>query len=97
MWNALNDKDRIAIKEIYEYFIPKFPEINSEVVKDRIFNGYCWGEGSSHITSIEGWNVVFYGSGLEKDLLTCFNNWEDYFKHNGDFHNKLDICKKGGT
>ncbi len=95
MWNALKEKDRNTIKEICEYFIPKFPEIKEEIIKERIFNGYCWGEGClSHIVTIEDWNIVFFGSGLPKDLLTCFNDWEDYIKHDCDFHNKLDICKR---
>lgn len=94
MWNSLTEKDKNSIEEICKYFIPKFPDVEKKVIKERIFNGYCWGEGSSHITSIEGWSAVFFGSGLQKDLLTCFDDWEDYIKHGCDFHNKLEICKK---
>ena len=89
MWNSLTESDRNTIKEISNYFIPKFPEIEPEVIRNRIFNGYCWGEGGSHIVSIEDWNSILYSSGLQKDILTCFDDWEDYFKHDGDFHRKI--------
>lgn len=94
MWNALTEGDKHAIQELYDYFIPKFPAIKSEVIKDRIFNGYCWGEGClCHITTIEDWNNVFFGSGLQKGLLTCFDGWDDYFNYNGDFHKKIKFSK----
>lgn len=95
MWNVLTEEDRGIIQKLCEYFIPKFSEIEPEVVRNRIYDGYCWGEGClCHIKTIEDWNNVFFGSGIQKDLLTCFDDWEDYLTYDGDFHMKLKIHKK---
>lgn len=52
MWN-FTDKDEKNIEDIYQYFLPKFPEIDKEVLHNRIFCGYCWGEGRLPIINID--------------------------------------------
>ena len=94
MWNLLTEADINSIKELQDCFVLKFPEIESDMVRARIYNGFCWGEGClCHIVSAKDWNNVFFGSGFQKALLTCFDSWDDYIKHDGDFHKKLNIAK----
>lgn len=96
MWNSLTEKDRNTIKELQDCFVPKFPEIEPEIIKNRVYDGYCWGEGClCRIMTTEDWNIIFFGSELQKVLLTCFDDWNDYIKHDGDFHKKLNFAKKG--
>ena len=95
MWDSLTEGDRNTIKELQDCFISMFHEVEPEVVKNRIYDGYCWGEGClCHIMTIEDWNVVFFGSGIQKGLLSCFDDWDDYIKHDGDFHKKMNAVKK---
>lgn len=86
MWN-FTEKNKLEIKEIYEYFLPKFPEIDKKVLYDRIFRGYCWGEGGCPACTIEAWNKVFYKG---KCLFTVFEDWDDYFQYDGDWHKKVE-------
>lgn len=63
MWN-FTDKDEKNIEDIYQYFLPKFPEIDKEVLHNRIFCGYCWGEGRLPIINIDDWNNYFIMANL---------------------------------
>ena len=95
MWNSLTEEDRSRIKELQDYFVSIFPEVEPKVVRDRIHDGYCWGEGCfCQIVTVEDWNTIFNSSGLQKALLTCFNNWDEYIKYDGDFHKKLNAVKE---
>lgn len=87
MFYTLTPIQKKEIEDIYQHFLPKFPDISKETLHDRIFCGYCWGEGRLPIISIDDWNNVFYNGKL-KGLLTCFDNWNDYMKYDGDFHKK---------
>ena len=89
MFYSLTKEQKQVINDIYQYFLSKFPEIDKEVLYDRIFSGFCWGEGQLPIISIEDWNSVFY-NGKWKGLLTVFDDWNDYLKYKGDWHKKVD-------
>ena len=58
MWDY-TEKDDINIEGIYMWFLPKFPNIDKELLYKRIFTGYCWGEGGFRLTTIESWEEVF--------------------------------------
>lgn len=90
MWQALTADDIQRIQEILDYFKQKYPDIPSDKLYDRIYNGYCWGEGGLRIISIEDWEQVFSSGRLGKLLFTCFDSWEEYDKYQGDWHKKID-------
>lgn len=88
MW-TFTEIDQKNINSIYQYFLPKFSKIDKDILYNRIFCGYCWGEGSFPIISLNDWNDVFY-NGKFKKFLTVFDDWEDYLRYKGDWHLK---CK----
>lgn len=87
MWGIFSKRDKQTIEAIYNRFQFKFPDIDNDILYNRIFCGYCWGEGRLPIISIGDWNDVFYNGKL-KGLLTCFDNWDDYLRYGGDYHKK---------
>lgn len=89
MWNSLSEDDKKTIKSIYNHFLPEFPNVDKEILYDRIFCGYCWGEGGSRIMSIEDWTDVFNYTKKGDLFFTCFKDWDEYFKYDGDWHKKL--------
>lgn len=88
MWEC-TEKDEINIEGIYMWFLPKFPNIDKDLLHRRIVKGYCWGEGGLRLISIEDWEKVF---GLVETSYseTVFENWEDWIKYNGDYHKKRE-------
>lgn len=93
MFYSLTKEQKQKIEVIYQHFLPEFPNIKKEVLYDRIFCGYCWGEGGLPIIDIDDWNSVFYG-GKYRGLLTCFDDWDDYMEYGGDCHKKQQIWRK---
>ena len=78
MWDfTREDKDRIA--KLYSFFLEDTPEEYRPYLYDRIFSGYCWGEGGLRITTIEDWEDVFANKGMWF-LFSEFKSWEEYVK-----------------
>lgn len=89
MLYLLNKKDKQTISIIVNYFCNVYPKIPYIKMYNRIFCGYCWGEGGSRIISIKEWEQVFNYTKLGKMLFTVFKNWEEYNQYNGDYHLKI--------
>ena len=88
MWKSLTKKDKECINELVDYFKGRFPRVSEDVLYNRIYSGYCWGEGGSRILTKEDWDEVFGYTKIGQLLFTCFKSWEDYNKYNGDWHIK---------
>jgi hypothetical protein len=88
MWEY-TEKDDINIEGIYMWFLPKFPNIDKELLHKRIVTGYCWGEGGFRLTTIESWEEVF-GLVEAPYAQTVFENWEDWIKYDGNYHKKRE-------
>lgn len=86
MFYAPTKKDKDQIESIYQYYLKQFPNIQKETLHDRIFCGYCWGEGGLRIVNIEDWERVFKCDKMA-GLFSVFKNWDEYFKYQGDYHN----------
>lgn len=88
MWD-FTEKDKAQINTIYNHFLPLILEVSKEQLYNRIYGGYCYGEGGFRIMTIEDWKKVF---GLVETSYseTVFENWEDWIKYNGDYHKKRE-------
>lgn len=87
MWD-FTEKDRTQIESIYEHFIPLITNVTKEQLYDRIYGGYCYGEGGFRILTIEDWEKVFnYKNNTNAE--TVFTSWDDYFQYEGDYHKKI--------
>lgn len=73
------------VKDIYNHFKGKFPNINDDILQRRIENGYREGEGGviKRLCRIDEWEDILYNN---SHFYTVFNSWEDYFKYGGDPH-----------
>lgn len=72
------------LNEIYttfQHFKGRFPDVKDRDLYDRIYAGYCWGEGGLWIINIECWEKVFTGN----SSFSVFKDWEEYFKYKGEF------------
>ena len=88
MWE-FTKKDKEAINALYQHFLPVFPNVDPKCLYDRIFVGYCWGEGGLRILEIENWERVF---GINKSGgigFSVFDSWDDYIEYNGDVFKKI--------
>lgn len=94
MFYSLTRLDHLTILTIVHYFSNVYPNIPYIDVYNRVFNGYCWGEGGSRILSIEEWNEVFNYTKRGRMFYTLFKDWEEYYQYHGDFHLKDTRFKK---
>lgn len=94
MFYSLSKLDKQTINIITIYYSNVYPDIPYTILYERIYCGYCWGEGGSRIISIEDWYEVFNYTKYGRMLFTLFENWEDYNFHKGDFHLKDKRFKK---
>ena len=87
MWE-LSEEAKAEIHMLYQYFLPLIEGVSKEELYDRIYGGYCYGEGVIPLTTVKVWEGVF---GIRNDIPinTVFSNWEDYRKYKGDWHRKL--------
>lgn len=92
MWE-LTEEAKKEIEALYLHFFPLITEASNEELYDRIYCGYCYGEGGWPLWTVEEWNRVF---GLKKDKQpdTVFDNWDDYRKYKGDWHIKIKYIKR---
>lgn len=88
MFYSLTQKDKDQIEAIYQHYLKSFPNIPKDTLHDRIFCGYCWGEGGFRLMYIEDWERVFKQDKMA-GLFSVFKNWDEYFKYQGDYHNVL--------
>ncbi len=91
MWD-FTEEDRTKIEAIYQQFRPLIPEVPEKKLYDRIYSGYCWGEGGFRLIFIEDWERVF---GFRNDLPSesVFDSWEDYDRYKGDWYVKSRLNK----
>lgn len=90
MWEFTKDNEE-DIKKIVDYFLSTFPDISPKDLYDRILNGYCYGEGGKiWLMTIDDWKAAFKGD----KFFTCFKDWNEYFKYDGDWHKKLQNEKR---
>ncbi len=91
MWD-FTEKDKAQIEAIYKHFLPLITSVTKEQLYDRIYGGYCYGEGGLRIVTIEEWEKVFDWQNHTDDEFvlsgTVFTSWDDYFQHGGDYHKK---------
>lgn len=81
MFNAPTQKDLNIIDSIFQHFKGQFPNVNDKDLYDRIYSGYCWGEGKvAFLTNIRVWDNIFQGN----KSYTIFKDWEEYFKYKGN-------------
>ena len=73
---ALNEIDAI-----FQHFKGRFPNVSDKDLYDRIYSGYCWGEGGLWIITIEFWEKAFTGN----SPFSVFKDWDEYFKYKGEF------------
>lgn len=81
MFNAPSQEALDEIDTIFQHFKGRFPNIKNKDLYDRIYGGYCWGEGGLWITTIELWEKAFTGN----SPFSVFKDWDEYFKYNGEF------------
>lgn len=94
MWTSLTSEQKKEIATIVKYFQPKFPDIEYNILYERVDGGYCYGEGGIHLRTIEDWNRVFFGEKGDKSCFTVFDDWDDYFKYEKDWHKKWNSLPK---
>ena len=46
MWDFTED-DKRRVEEIYQHFLPLYPNIDKKLLYDRILSGYCYGENGT--------------------------------------------------
>ena len=87
MW-VLTAEAKAEIDVLYQYFLPLIEGVSKKELYDRIYGGYCYGEGIIPLTTVKVWEGVF---GIRNDMpvSTVFSNWDDYRKYKGDWHRKL--------
>ena len=92
MWE-LTKETKAEIEALYQHFLPIITEVSKEELYDRLYGGYCYGEGIIPLISIDIWESVF---GLRDDFPknSVFESWEDYRKYNGDWHIKAKYLKR---
>lgn len=90
MFNAPSQKALDEIDTIFQHFKGRFPNIKNKDLYDRIYDGYCWGEGGLWITTIELWEKAFTGN----SPFSVFKDWDEYFKYNGEFLNHPKFLRK---
>lgn len=75
------EKNRNEIEMIAKHFAIVFPDIPYEKLYNRIFSGYCWGEGGFPIINIKAWEIVLYNR-KGRRLFSTYASWEDYDNSN---------------
>ncbi len=87
MWEITKEAEKDT-EELYQHFLPIITDATKEELYDRIYAGYCGGEGVIPLTSIDSWESVF---GLRDDLPpnSVFDSWDDYRKYEGDWHIRM--------
>ena len=67
MWDFTED-DKRRVEEIYQHFLPLYPNIDKKLLYDRILSGYCYVENGLWLETIEDWEIVFNESKLPEHI-----------------------------
>ena len=88
------DIDYDLIRELAKLYFSLFPNIKYNKIYDRIYEGYCYGEGGFRLINQEDWDYVLLCKKSIRKFFTVFDDWDDYFKYKGDVYKKREDIDK---
>lgn len=70
-----NEYDKIKLKSLIKELIKLFPNIDSDVIKNRVSFGFRFGEGEKPILKLEDWIDIFN----EKKTTSLYHIEDAYY------------------